>query len=470
MRESGTFRRNFRNAWPTGANMAAEAPIFREAGELPEAAPNGEERTLDTLELELERRPARGPWVLEIGSPDGVASLRLEVGRSLVLGSARRATFRIPDAAVSACHCSVTASPEGVEIADLGSRNGLFVGGARVEKARLVGQANSFVIGRSSVHLRPECAMDHVRDVRQVPGLVGSSSSMRRVLEEIHRHARLRAPVLLLGESGTGKDVVARALHELSRRPGPLVPLNVGAIPEALADAELFGHQRGAFTGAVAARAGAFEQAHRGTLFLDEIAELTPAMQVRLLRVVEDGSVRPVGGAQAVNVDVRVVSATWAPLRQRVEDGQFRADLYHRLSYVVIGLPPLRERKSDLPSLARALLAQSRDELGHKLLSSAAVARLVAHDWPGNVRELKAVLYRASIAADGEEIGPEHIELSLPMVAQGRGPVLRPARAAELLREFRGNVSAAARAARVPRSTFRTWLEKAPAAVPSDEG
>jgi DNA-binding NtrC family response regulator len=265
----------------------------------------------------------------------------------------------------------------------------------------------------------------------------------------------------LLGESGTGKDVVARAMHELSRRSGPLVPLNVGAIPEALADAELFGHQRGAFTGAVAARAGAFEQAHRGTLFLDEIAELTPAMQVRLLRVVEDGSVRPVGGVQPVSVDVRVISATWAPLRQRVEDGRFRADLYHRLSYVVIELPPLRERKSDIPALARALLVRSCDELGEKRLSSAAVARLVAHDWPGNVRELKAVLYRASIAAEGEEIGPEHVELGLPSVAEARGPVLLPTRALELLHQFRGNVSAAARAARVPRSTFRAWLEKA---------
>jgi transcriptional regulator of acetoin/glycerol metabolism len=447
--------------------MAAQDPSFCRAGELPEGAPNGEERTLDTLELE--RRPARGPWMLEIGSPDGVASVRLEVGRALVIGSARRATFRIPDASVSACHCSVTASVDGVEVADLGSRNGLFVGGARVEKALLTGQANSFVIGRSSVHLRPVSAFDHLGEARAVPGLVGSSSSMRRALEEIHRHARLRAPVLLLGESGTGKDVVARALHELSRRPGPFVPLNVGAIPEALADAELFGHQRGAFTGAVAARAGAFEQAHRGTLFLDEIAELTPAMQVRLLRVVEDGSVRPVGGVQAVSVDVRVVSATWAPLRQRVEEGRFRADLYHRLSYVVIELPPLRERKSDLPALARALLSQSRDELGHKRLSSAAVARLVAYDWPGNVRELKAVLYRASIAGDGEEIGPEHVELGLPQISLSRGPILPPARAVELLRQFRGNVSAAARAARVPRSTFRTWLEKAPAAGTSDD-
>jgi DNA-binding NtrC family response regulator len=144
-----------------------------------------------------------------------------------------------------------------------------------------------------------------------------------------------------------------------------------------------------------------------------------------------------------------------------VAEGRFRADLYHRLSYVVIELPPLRERKSDIPALARAMLERSCDELGNKLLSSAAVARLVAHDWPGNVRELKAVLYRASIAADGEEIGAQHIELAMPAISDARGPVLVPARAVELLRQFQGNVSAAARAARVPRSTFRAWLDKA---------
>ena len=328
-------------------------------------------------------------------------------------------------------------------------------------KALLAGEANSFVIGRTSVHLRPECAIDRVREVRPVPGLVGSSSAMKRVTQEIHRHARLRAPVLLLGESGTGKDVVARALHQLSRRPGPLVPLNVGAIPETLADAELFGHQRGAFTGAVAARAGAFEQAHRGTLFLDEIAELTPgdagALASRRRRRVGAAGRRDTSGECRRARRVRHVGSS---ARTR-GGGAVPSRPLHRLSYVVIALPPLRERKSDIPALARALLERSCDELGNKLLSSAAVARLVAHEWPGNVRELQSVLYRASIAAEGEEIGAQHVELALPTISEGRGPVLVPARAIDLLRQFQGNVSAAARAARVPRSTFRAWLDKA---------
>jgi len=441
------------------SGMADETTGLRGAAVTAGAAAESDEFTSDTIELE--RMPAHGPWFIEIGSPSRVASARLEAGRSIVLGSGRRADLRVADAAVSACHCKLSATANGVEVVDLSSKNGVFVGGARVERATLGAQQNGFAIGCTGVVVRTESAADREQEVAPLPGLVGGSSSMRRVARAVQRHARLRAPVLLLGESGTGKDVVARALHLLSRRSGPYVPLNVGAIPETLADAELFGHQRGAFTGAVAARAGAFEQAHRGTLFLDEIAELTPAMQVRLLRVVEDGAVRPVGGAQTIAVDARIVSATWAPLLERVASGRFRADLYHRLSYVVIELPPLRERRSDIPALARALLERHRDEVGSKFLSSAALAQLLAHDWPGNVRELGSVLYRAAVAAEGEEIGPGHVQLAMPATAIGRGAPLSPARAAELLRQFRGNASAAARAARVPRSTFRSWLDKA---------
>src|SRR6187551_1936871 len=166
---------------------------------------------------------------------------------------------------------------------------------------------------------------------------------MRRIAEDVHRHARTRAPILIQGESGTGKDLVARAIHLLGRPNGPYVPLNVGAIAEALADSELFGHRRGAFTGAVAHRHGAFELAHQGTLFLDEVAELSAGVQVRLLRVVEDGKLRPLGAHASTQVDVRIVSASWASLPERVEQCRFRADLYHRLSMVTLELPPLRE-------------------------------------------------------------------------------------------------------------------------------
>jgi DNA-binding NtrC family response regulator len=271
---------------------------------------------------------------------------------------------------------------------------------------------------------------------------------------------------LIQGESGTGKDLVARAIHALGRPNGPYVPLNVGAIAESLADSELFGHRRGAFTGAVAHRLGAFEQAHRGTLFLDEVAELSPGVQVRLLRVVEDGAVKPLGSQTSTNVDVRIISACWASLPTRVEEGRFRADLYHRLSTITLQLPPLRERRTDIRALATVLLHRLEPELGSKQLSTEALGVLVAHHWPGNVRELSSVLYRAAAAASGREILPQHL------ILQAKSPGPRRVRdigcfdAQALLDSHDGNVSAAARAARIPRTTFRALLHKTERRLP----
>jgi DNA-binding NtrC family response regulator len=427
------------------------------AGTLPlDGTREPEDPTLETIELER-CSPAEG-WVLELGTLHGVRRLALESGQAITLGSGRQSALRLDDAAVSARHCLVRADELGVEVRDLGSRNGLFVGAARVEAARLAGSGANFVIGRTSVCVRPRLVDDSAAEAQALPGLVGDSAPMRRVARDVRRHAPLRAPVLLLGESGTGKDVVARALHDLSGRSGPHVPINAGAIAESLADAELFGHQRGAFTGAVSSRAGAFEQAHRGSLFLDEVAELSPGLQVRLLRVVEDGVIRPLGAAQPVRVDVRLISATWADLRERVRAERFRADLLHRLSTVVIELPPLRARRSDLPALCHVLLARLRDELGPRHLTSSALAKLVSYGWPGNVRELGSVLYRAAVSSDAEDILEHHIELHAE--TSGRSAPLSAAQARALLGEHRGNVSAAARSARVPRSTFRSWLDK----------
>jgi DNA-binding NtrC family response regulator len=238
------------------------------------------------------------------------------------------------------------------------------------------------------------------------------------------------------------------------------VPLNVGAIAESLADSELFGHRRGAFTGAVAHRQGAFEQAHQGTLFLDEVAELSAGVQVRLLRVVEDGSVRPLGAHTSTLVDTRIVSASWAALTERVQDGKFRGDLYHRLSTVTLQLPPLRERRSDIPALASSLLGRLAAELGAKQISTAALAVLVAHTWPGNVRELSSVLYRAAALASGNDILPQHLSLSMREVGPRRIRDCGHFDPQALLESHAGNVSAAARAARIPRTTFRALLLK----------
>jgi DNA-binding NtrC family response regulator len=206
-------------------------------------------------------------------------------------------------------------------------------------------------------------------------------------------------------------------------------------------------------------RPGAFELANRGTLFLDEIADLAPAIQAKLLRAVEDGEVRPLGGTSGIKVKTRIVTATWAPLEQRIERGQFRADLFHRISTFVIDVPPLRQRRSDIAALAAALLIKKQEELGERCLSSEALARLMDYNFPGNVRELFSIVYRAAASARGREIQPEDIEAALPRTYPTRGED-SALDARRVLEAHRGNVSAAARSARVPRSTFRSWLKR----------
>jgi DNA-binding NtrC family response regulator len=408
--------------------------------------------------LELRAQLESGPFLVEVGEAEQGHRFELRVGQRVCLGSGQLADVRVLDPTVSARHCELSADEQGVSVADLGSKNGVFVGGARVPRARLDASAASFVIGRSTVTVRLARGSGAAR--APLPGIVGCSEPMLRVAEEVRRHAGTRAPILIQGESGTGKDLVARAIHELGRARGPYVPLNVGAIAESLADSELFGHRRGAFTGAVAHRQGAFEQAHLGTLFLDEVAELSPGVQVRLLRVVEDGCVRPLGAHTSTSVDVRIVSASWASLAERVEEGRFRGDLYHRLSTVTIKLPPLRERRSDIPALAQVLLRRLERELGDKQLSTGALAALVTHDWPGNVRELSSVMYRAAALAVGREILPQHLSLSLRAAGPRSVRDVAQFDPRALLASHAGNVSAAARAAHLPRTTFRALLTK----------
>jgi two-component system response regulator HydG len=335
-----------------------------------------------------------------------------------------------------------------------------------VQKAVLRGSHAEFRIGRTQVRVEPVDTPARASAVMALPGLVGDSAPMRRLAAEVQRVATLDAPVLLLGESGTGKDVVARAIHTLSKRKGRYVPLNAGALGEALADSELFGHCRGAFTGAVQARSGAFEQADRGTLFLDEVADLAPSIQVKLLRTVEDGEVRQLGGTAPIKVRTRLVAATWAPLEQRIESGSFRADLFHRISTFVIQLPPLRQRRSDIPALASSLLLSRREELGERRLSAAALERLAAYSFPGNVRELFSIVYRAAALCEEREISASDIEAALPALATGQLETTR-LDARQLLHVHNGNVSAAARSARVARSTFRSWLRRQGVAEPS---
>ena len=234
-------------------------------------------------------------------------------------------------------------------------------------------------------------------------------------MRELARLIRLVAPrsttVLIEGETGTGKEVVAKAVHQLSERAGkPFVVLNCAAIPEALLEAELFGHTRGAFTGAVQSRTGRIEAAHGGTLFLDEIGEMPLPLQAKMLRFLECGELQRVGDNETTRVDVRVIAATHQPLEQRSEEGTFRLDLYHRLAVFPVEVPALRSRMEDLGELAEHFLTQLGQKMPRKRLSEAALGRLCEHHWPGNVRELMHVLERAAIlVGDSPEIGAEEI-------------------------------------------------------------
>jgi Nif-specific regulatory protein len=253
-----------------------------------------------------------------------------------------------------------------------------------------------------------------------LPEIVGSAPAMR----EVYRMVRLAAPraanVLLIGETGTGKEVVAKAIHKLSRRAdGPYVRVNCGALHENLLESELFGHVKGAFTGAVENKTGRFEAAHGGSIFLDEINSMSPKLQVKLLRVLQEREFERVGESRTIRVDVRVIAATNASLEELVEQGQFREDLYYRLNVVPILLPPLRDRRDDIPDLARFFLKkyaeQNRLAQAPELTPETVVA-LKAHDWPGNVRELENAIERLVVLADDGRLGPELLRLDRPRV------------------------------------------------------
>ena len=244
-----------------------------------------------------------------------------------------------------------------------------------------------------------------VRSTRTLHHIVGSSPALQLALDMVARVAGTDSTVLIQGETGTGKELVARAIHQLSaRREGPLVKVNCGAIATNLIESELFGHERGAFTGAEKRRTGRFEQAHGGTIFLDEISELPLDAQVKLLRILQEREVEPLGGDKPVPVDVRVVAATNRDLGEQVERGRFRMDLFYRLNIVPLRVPPLRERRSDIPALVEHFLSELEERWQRPLgrVDETGLARLCRHDFPGNVRELQAVLERAALASDSD--------------------------------------------------------------------
>jgi transcriptional regulator with PAS, ATPase and Fis domain len=323
-------------------------------------------------------------------------------------------------------------------------------------------------------------ALTQFADGRTGQRVVGDSPAWRQILREATQVASTDTTVLLLGESGTGKEVIARYVHRASSRAhGPFVALNCAALPEHLLEAELFGYERGAFTGATQSKPGQIEQASGGTLFLDEVAEMSPASQAKLLRVLQEREFQRLGGTRTLRTNVRIVAATNCDLRRAMADGRFREDLYYRLNVFAIRLPPLRDRRSDIPHLTDALIAEVSRGLDRAPSGMSADARqvLIAHDWPGNVRELRNALERAAILADGGPITPEHFELLASRVAaRTPEPEARPlpvapscagdlqsierAMIAQALRDARFNKSKAAKAMGLTRPQLYVRLRR----------
>jgi len=406
------------------------------------------------------------------------------------IGSSRSSDVGLSDNTVSRRHAEIVRTPEGVLLRDLGSTNGTFVGPIKVREVFL-GPDTAFRVGRTELHYK---ALDEVVRVAPIAthrfeGMVGASVSLREVFAVLDRVAPTGLTVLIQGETGTGKELASRAVHTRSRRSdGPLCIFDCGSVPENLIESALFGHARGAFTGAVESRQGVFESADGGTIFLDEIGELPLELQPKLLRVLEQREVRRIGEHHPRPVDVRVVAATNRDLRTEVREGRFREDLFYRLAVVEVRLPPLRERLADLPMLVSFLLERAPHNQRVTRLTPEVLRLFEAYRWPGNVRELHNVVDRALPFCDSEAITIDALPASLRAAALSRETRVPGAAAAQhveelqglpfrqardrimeafereylmdLLERHAGNLSRAARAADVDRKTLGRLMKK----------
>ncbi|HEY3806865.1 MAG TPA: sigma 54-interacting transcriptional regulator [Kofleriaceae bacterium] len=321
--------------------------------------------------------------------------------RELRIGTDSGCDVVLADDRVSALHASVAADAARFVVRDLSSTNGTWYENSRVTVVA-VAAGSTLRVGRTSLRIEPEAQPLDLppSQARRFGDLVGESLAMREVFAVLERVAASDATLLVEGETGTGKELVARAVHDASeRRRGPFVAVDCGALPEGLLESELFGHVKGAFTGAAQARTGTIVRAHGGTLFLDELGRISPTVQARLLRVLEERIVRPLGGDNERSVDVRVIAASRDDLDDEVAAGRFRPDLLYRLAVVRVALPPLRTRREDLAPLVRELLR--RRGFADEPAAGPNLDRLVAHSWPGNVRELRNVIDRAIALAPG---------------------------------------------------------------------
>ena len=391
------------------------------------------------------------------------------------IGSHASNDLVIEDSTVSRFHCEIALGSDGARINDLGSSNGTVVDGVRVERAFLRSGAEVRV-GQTVLRFRfgnEENRLD-LSDRSSFGALLGISVPMRNVFTLLERAAASNVTVLLEGETGTGKGIAAEAIHEASARGGGhFVVIDCGAIPENLLESELFGHERGAFTGADASRVGAFEDAAGGTVFLDEVGELPLDLQPKLLRVLENRTIRPVGSNQETRIDVRLLAATNRDLRAEVNAGRFREDLYYRLAVVPIRLPPLRERAADIPALVDAITSSLNTSPEQKaaFFTEEMLASLRAAKWPGNVRELRNYIERYLVFRDVMPMAPELDPLlaegsianaSLDYATARKAAIdsFERAYVKELLDAHGGKVSSAAGAAKMNRVYLYRLLRK----------
>ena len=398
----------------------------------------------------------------------------------IVVGADPSADVTLDDAAVSRRHCTIVPTEGGFDVADLGSKNGTYLDGVALTRATVPAGA-ILRIGTSLLQLLPQEVAVELEPSRSSSfgSMFGESTAMRQVFAVLERAATSSAPILFIGESGTGKELAARAVHDHSpRRDRPFVVFDCGASTETLIESDLFGHKKGAFTGAVSDREGAFARAHGGTLFLDEIGDLPLALQPKLLRLLEAGEFTPLGAESSSKNDVRIVAATHRNLWDEVGRGGFRGDLYYRLAVVEVHLPPLRQRLADIPELVRRFLA------GHGVAASDIAGpnleRLCSYHWPGNVRELRNVIARAvALAAPGASFADMPILLRAAAAAEAApGEAIRADRPfhqakeelisnferhylQDLMRQCGGNIAQAARTAGVERKYLYKLLEKA---------
>jgi DNA-binding NtrC family response regulator len=410
------------------------------------------------------------------------------------IGARRGNDVQLSDAKVSGLHCEIRLDERGYRLRDLDSTNGTFVGGMRVNDVYLPVGAQ-ITVGGTRLRFEPlgESVEVELSDSDRFGHMLGRSVKMRELFARLAKLARTDTTVLVTGETGTGKELVAEALHEQSpRASGPFVVLDCGSIPPNLIESELFGHERGAFTGATSAYAGAFERAHGGTVFLDELGELPLAMQPKLLRVLERKEVRRVGGSSTFEVNIRVVAATNRDLGVEVNRGRFREDLYYRLAVARVHVPPLRERRDDIPLLIEHILT-SIPGGEQSAINQETLDLMMKHDWPGNVRELRNVIERAVLLAelpdteaafrrgaaasvepsaitrtpsttaaslDANLIAPIDVTVPFKLAKQDLINEFERRYIGKLLGQHEGNISAAARAAGIDRMSIHKMLHR----------